>query len=89
MNYKDYVLNETAIDLISSDLQDYLNNLNTEKRSVQMFRLTVEETLLNILTHCGHNIKISIFIGRHFGQHIFRLLYKAEPEEKQTLFHSS
>lgn len=42
MNYKDYVLNETAIDLISSDLQDYLNNLNTEKRSVQMFRLTVE-----------------------------------------------
>lgn len=64
--------------MISSDLQDYLNNLNTEKRSVQRFRLTIEEILLNILTHFGNNTKISVGIGKHFGQHIFRLFYKTE-----------
>ena len=77
--YKEYVLNEAAIDTVSADVQDYLNNQRTERRSVQRIRLTVEEILLNLLAHFGGGMKFSVGLGKQFGRHILRLRYEAEP----------
>ncbi len=77
--YKDYTLNEAAVDTVSAAVQDYLNKLNAESHSVQRIRLTVEELLLNIQSHYGNGIKISVGLGKQFGRHIFRLRYEAEP----------
>lgn len=75
---REYILNEAAIDTVSSDVQDYLKKINTESRSVQRIRLTVEEILLNILTHFG-GIKIRVGLGKRFGRHMFNLRYEAAP----------
>ena len=77
--YKEYTLNAVAVDTISAEVQDYLHKLNAEYRSVQRIRLTVEEILINILTHCGSSMKISVGLGKQFGRHMFRLHYEAEP----------
>ena len=79
LTYKEYTLNEAAVDAVSADVQDYLNKLNTESRSVQRIRLTVEELLLNLQAHYGNGMKISVGLGKQFGRHIFRLRYEAEP----------
>lgn len=76
--YKDYMLNEAVVDTVSADVQDYLNGLGSDSRSVQRIRLTVEELLLNILGHCG-GLNISVGIGKHFGRHVFRLRYQTDP----------
>lgn len=77
--YKEYTLNDIAVETISADLQNYLNRRRMERRDVQRVRLTVEELLLNILEHCGKNIQISAGIGKQFGRHLFRLRYKGAP----------
>ena len=77
--YKEYTLNEAVVDVVSADVQDYLNRLSTERRSVQRIRLTVEEILLNIIAHYGSGVKISVGFGKQFGRHMFRLRYVAEP----------
>ena len=77
--YKEYTLNEAAVDMVSADVQDYLNKLNMENRNILRIRLTVEELLLNVQEHCGKGIKISVGLGKKFGSHIFRLQYHAQP----------
>ncbi len=77
--FKEYTLNEAAVDAISADAQDYLNKLNAERRSVQKIRLTVEEILLNIMEHYGKGMTISVGFGKQFGRHMFRLRYTEEP----------
>ena len=77
--YKEYILNEAAVDTVSADVQDYLNKQHTERRNVQRIRLTVEEILLNLLAHFGSGMKFSIGLGKQFGRHMFRLRYDAEP----------
>lgn len=77
--YKEYSLNEGVIDTVSADVQDYLNRLGAESRSIQRSRLTVEEILLNILAHCGSGMKIYVCCGKQFGRHMFRLRYEADP----------
>ena len=77
--YKKHTLNEAAVDAVSADIQEYLNKLHAEKRSVQRIRLTVEEILLNLLEHCGDGMTISVGIGKRFVRHLFRLRYEAAP----------
>ena len=77
--YKDYILNEAAVDEISAGVQEYLKKLNCEKRAFHRIRLTVEELLLNILERCGSGLKISVGLGKQFGRHYFRMRYEAEP----------
>ena len=79
MLYKEYVLNEATVDAASVDVQDYLNQLHTESRSIQRIRLTVEEILLNLLSHFGSGMKISVGLGKQFGRQMFRLRYESEP----------
>ncbi len=71
--YKEYILKESSIDMISVIVQDYLHGLNMESRSIQRIRLTVEEMLLNVLTHCGSGMKIGILLGKQYGRPVFRL----------------
>ena len=77
--YKEYILNETAIETISAELQEYLNKRKTERRNVQRIRLTAEELLLNIMDRFGTGTQISIGIGKQFGQQFFRLRYETPP----------
>lgn len=76
---QDFRLDGTTVDKVSEDLQRYLHGLKQERRSVQQIRLTVEELLLNLLTHYGEGMTISVGVGKRFGRHIFRLRYEAEP----------
>ena len=78
LSYKEYTLNEAAVDAVSADVQDYLKTLNTESRSLQRIRLTVEEILLNLLDHGESGMTISVGLGRQFGRHVFRLRYEGE-----------
>ncbi len=58
LTYREYILDEVAVDTISDDVQKYLKKLNTEARTVQRIRLTVEELLLNILERCGSRDRV-------------------------------
>ena len=78
LSYKEYTLNEAAVDAVSADVQDYLKTLNTESRSLQRIRLTVEEILLNLLDHGESRMTISVGLGRQFCRHVFRLRYEGE-----------
>lgn len=77
--YKDYPLDESSVDEISAEVQDYLSGLGTERRNIHRIRLTVEEILLNIKGKDIPSGKISIGMGRQFGRHILRIRYEAEP----------
>ena len=79
LHYKEYVLNEAAVDAVSADVQDYLSKRHTRSRSVQRIRLTVEELLLNLLARFGSGMNISVGLGKQFGRHMFRPRYEAEP----------
>jgi len=79
MIYKEYTLSEAAVDAVSADVQAYLNRLGTDRRSVQRIRLTVEELLLNLLSHSGCGLKLSVGLGKQFGRQMFRLRYEAQP----------
>ena len=78
LSYKEYILDGSVVDTVSADVQNYLNKLGAERQNVQRIRLTVEEVLLNILSHCGSGIKISVGLGKQFSRHMFRLRYEAE-----------
>ena len=77
--YKEYTLNELAVEEISADVQNYLNRQRTERRNVQRVRLTIEELLLNILECCDKGMQISVGIGKQFGRHLFRARYESTP----------
>ena len=79
MQYKEYSLSEAAVDTVSAAVQDYLCKQNLERHSVQRIRLTVEELLLNLLAHCGKNMKFSIGLGKQFGRKMFRLRFEGKP----------
>ena len=79
LKYKDYILDEAAVETISAGLQEYLNKQNTERRNLQRIRLTAEELLLNIMDRFGTGTQISVGIGKHFGQQLFRLRYETPP----------
>ena len=79
LSYREYTLDDGAVDAVSAAVQDHLNRLNTERRSVQRIRLTVEELLLSIRRHYGAGMKISVGLGKQFGRHLFRLRYEGEP----------
>ena len=79
LSYKEYLLNESGVDMISAEVQNYLSALETERRNVQRIRLTVEEILLNIKEYDKTCEKISVGMGRHFGRHLLRLRYESEP----------
>ena len=76
--YKDYLLDETNIDTISAEVQDYVNALKMERRNELRIRLMVEELLLNIM-EAGGNLQISVGTGKQFGKHILCLRYKSDP----------
>lgn len=77
--YKEFTLNAASIEAVSAELQEYLNDLKMERRSIQRIRLTVEELLLNVLNCPDKCEKISVGMGRQFGRHLFRLRYAAQP----------
>ena len=79
IHYIEYTLSEASVDMVSNDVQDYLNKQHMEGRSVQRVRLTVEELLLNLLAHCGRGLKLSVGLGKQFGRYMLRLRYEAEP----------
>lgn len=84
MVYKDYPLSESAVEVISADVQEYLRVLNMDTRSIQRIRLTTEELLLNILGAGGRNIVIRTGMGKQFGRHILRLTYEMDPLNPTT-----
>ena len=77
--YQEFTLNEAAIDTVSATVQDYLNQLNLESRSVHRIRLTVEELLLNVLEHYGSGLKINVGLGKQSERPMLRLRYTADP----------
>ena len=78
MDYKEYALDEATVEAASARVQDYLNAQKMERRSVQRIRLTAEELLLNILSHCGRGVRVSIGLGKQFGRQMLRLRYEGE-----------
>lgn len=79
LSFKEYMLNEAAVEAVSEEVQAYLKRLGTERQSIQRIRLTVEEILLNIMADCGGNLRVSVGIGKQFGQHLLRLRYTGAP----------
>lgn len=77
MTYREHILNGTAVETISNEVQEYLTGLNTESQSKQRMRLTIEELLLSVMDHGGTVVKVGI--GKQFGRHVFRLKYEMEP----------
>jgi hypothetical protein len=55
-----------------------LNAQKMERRSVQRIRLTAEELLLNVLSHCGRGVRISVGLGKQFGCQMLRFRYEGE-----------
>ena len=79
LTYKEYILNEGAVETISAGLQEHLNKQRMERRNILRIRLTVEELLLNIMECCGSDTKIHIGIGKQFGRQLLRLRYETSP----------
>ncbi|MBO5987637.1 MAG: cation:dicarboxylase symporter family transporter, partial [Lachnospiraceae bacterium] len=77
MTYREHILNGTAVETISNEVQEYLTGLNTESQSKQRMRLTIEELLLSVMDHGGTVVKVGI--GKQFGRHVFHLKYEMEP----------
>ena len=65
--YKEYALDEAGIVAVSADVQEYLNRQHMERLSINRIRLIAEELLLNIMEHCGRGIKVSVGLGKQFG----------------------
>ena len=78
LSFKEYSLSEAGIETASTDLQTFLAGQNMEDRSIQRFRLAVEELLLNLLKK-NAGMKIDIGLGRRFGRTVFQLRYVMEP----------
>ena len=78
LSIKEYILDEAAVEAISTDLQAYLQKLGADRKDIQRLRLSVEETLLNIMEGCGGGLRISVGIGKQLGQHVLRLRYAGE-----------
>ncbi len=79
LNYKEYILNEKAVEAISAGLQEHLNKQNMERRNILRIRLTAEELLLNIMESRGSDTRIHVGIGKQFGRQILRLRYETPP----------
>ena len=78
LNYKEFALDEARVEEVSLLVQDYLNAQKMERRSVQRIRLTAEELLLNILSHSGRGVRVSIGLGKQFGRQMLRLRYEGD-----------
>ena len=76
--YKEFALDADKVEEASSWVQDYLNAQKMERRNIQRIRLTAEELLLNILSHCGSGVQVSIGLGKQFGRQMLRLRYQGE-----------
>ncbi len=53
LTYKEYNLSNSAIEEISEQVQNYLEDLGCERKQLHHIRLTVEELLLNIQEKSG------------------------------------
>lgn len=72
---KEYTLDAAAVEAVSAELQAYLKKRGVDRLNVHRLRLSVEEILLNVMANCGENTRITIGIGKQYGQHVFRMQY--------------
>ena len=75
MTWKDYELQPSVIDEISESLQDYLKELNTERRQALRIQLLVEDLLLRVLDKDGDGTPVSVGLGKYMGKQLVRLRY--------------
>lgn len=66
---KEYTLDAAAVEAVSAELQAYLKKRGVDRLNVHRLRLSVEEILLNVMANCGENTRITIGIGKQYGQH--------------------
>ena len=75
LTYHEYVLDRRTIDEISEAVQVYLENNETEGRSILKIRFTIEEILLRIMGESEETVHVSIGMGKRFGRHMFIMRY--------------
>ena len=73
--WKEYDLDNVAIEKISEDVQSYMKEIGEESRNIHRNRLVIEELLLRIKDSSDEVKKICVLIGRQYGRHVFRMTY--------------
>jgi hypothetical protein len=73
--WKEYDLDNVAIEEISEDVQSYMKEIGEESRNIHRNRLVIEELLLRIKDSSDEVKKICVLIGRQYGRHVFRMTY--------------
>ena len=75
LTYHEYDLDRSAVDEISTAVQEYLNTNETDGRSILKIRFTIEEILLRIMQESNAPVHVSIGMGKRFGRYLFIVRY--------------
>ena len=78
LKWKEYELNESAVDDISETIDQFLKGACIERRNILRSRLTMEELLLRILDKKEHD-QVNLGIGKQFGRTVISLKYQGNP----------
>ncbi len=75
---KDYLLSGSCIDEVSSDLQEFLDSIGTQRKNAIASRLTVENILLDWQEHFGQDTVFTYTKNRFLGKPFITLSVKGE-----------
>ena len=75
LQWKNYELNEQAVDDISESIRQFLDDEGIERRNAVRIRLTMEEIMLRIIDAKGNAFPVSFGMGKPFGKHVVSLKY--------------
>ena len=75
LQWKNYELNEQAVDDISESIRQFLDDEGIERRNAVRIRLTMEEIMLRIIDAKGNAFPVSFGMGKQFGKHVVSLKY--------------
>ena len=75
LTWKDYTLDEAAVEEISGTIQTLLSEREKDRRKLHRVRLTAEELLLRIRDAYPEPVDLSVGIGKQYGRLVLRLRY--------------
>ena len=75
---KVYILDRAAVDMLSEEIQEFLEGIRLEKRNRIRIRFAMEDLLLRVCEHYKESVPCTLEIGRRIGRPYISFRYGGE-----------